>query len=82
MQLKIDIKKANEENFVSSEYKKFYLIFLLEAAIGALFYFIGVHLRTFEMKRYISSQLIKLIREWGPGSSPKDKNLTGNATRA
>lgn len=63
MQLKIDIKKANEENFVSSEYKKFYLIFLLEAVIGALFYFIGVHLRTFEMKRYISSQLIKLIRE-------------------
>lgn len=39
MQLKIDIKKENEENFVSSEYKKFYLIFLLEAAIGALFLF-------------------------------------------
>lgn len=55
MQLKIDIKKENEENFVSSEYKKFYLIFLLEAAIGALFYFIGVHLRTFEMKGYISA---------------------------
>ena len=51
------------KNFVSSEYKKFYLIFLLEAAIGAFFYFIGVHLRTFEMTKYISSQLIKLIRE-------------------